>query len=55
MKNSTDELPEDTIFPALVDEDKILQGSNAIIKRIEELETFKNSKESQGDADYPNN
>jgi len=36
-----EELPEDTIFPALADEDNILQGSGAIMKRIQEVEAFK--------------
>ena len=38
---STEDLPKDTKLPVLVDEGKLFERSEAILKHLEELEEFK--------------
>lgn len=41
QENTVDDLPEDIMLPVLIENNNIFQGSNAILKRIDELESFK--------------
>jgi len=36
-----DKIPNVTKFPALVDEEKVVQGSDPIVARLDEIEKFK--------------
>ena len=36
-----DKIPSVTTLPALVDEEKVVQGSNPIVARLKEIEKFK--------------
>jgi hypothetical protein len=41
VEESRDEVPSVTTLPALVDEEKVVQGSDPIVARLEEIEKFK--------------
>lgn len=48
-----EDLPEGTKLPALIDEDEVVEGSEAILKHLEKLEAFKAEWDKfQSDACY---